>query len=56
MSRLWWITDGPLPDARKVLGSYGSFDEAREARVMLEQETAPETYWIDSEDSEASDG
>jgi hypothetical protein len=45
----WWITDGPLPDGEKIRGPFEYFDTAREVRGRLEQETAPKTYWIDSE-------
>jgi len=45
----WWITDGPLPEANKIAGSYASFDDAVAARVDVERENVPATYWIDSE-------
>jgi hypothetical protein len=45
----WWITDGPLPEGRKILGPYRSQDDAMRSRKYLEKVTKPATYWVDSD-------
>lgn len=49
----WWITTCPLPaGGEKVLGPFQSQELAISVRSFVEKDSAPRTYWVDSDESE----
>lgn len=47
----WWISDGGLPDGRKVAGPFESRDIALQVRTWLEAhpDAGGLTFWVDQE-------
>jgi hypothetical protein len=45
----WWICDGPLPDARKLLGPFATQELALNVRTYVEKAEKRSDLWVDDE-------